>query len=110
MGRFWKAAGGGAAGRAAVADGGLLPVIVPGVEPATAELAAGAAASGEDDGGGEGAIVLTDRFVLACAALLPVYAVSSLRPTTKATAPRLSTLGSSQCHSRRRVVPSRPQL
>ena len=64
MGRFWKAAGGGAAGRAAVDDGGLWPVIVPvdvlaPSEPAMAELAAGAAA-GEDDGGGEGAIVLTD--------------------------------------------------
>ena len=78
MGRFWKAAGGGAAGRAAVDNGGLWPVIVPGVEPATAELAAGAAAAGEDnDGGGEGAIALTGRFVLACAALLLFYAVSS---------------------------------
>ena len=87
MGRFWKAAGGGAAGRepeaaaAGVVDEGLLPVIVPGVEAATAELAAGAAAGEENVGGGEGAIVLTYRFVLACAALCLFYAVSAMAST-----------------------------
>ena len=86
MGRFWKAAGGGAAGRAtaAVDDGGLWPVIVPGVEPATAELAAGTAAAGEDDGGDEGAIVLTDMDLCSFGFAAGCSMRPLLRPSTTA--------------------------